>query len=1091
MSDPQIYTVGWICAIPTELAAARAFLDEQHPDPESIAQNDNNTYALGTMGKHNTVIAVMPKKEYGIAAAATVARDMIHSFPNVRIGLMVGVGGGAPSQQHDIRLGDVVVGSRGAGNGGVIQYDYGKAIQDQAFIETGSLNQPPSVLLNAVAGLEADYMMEGPELNVKVERALSQWKRLRKTHFRPSASTDQLYRSDFVHPPNSSASCSQECPVDIPNVVSRKERGEDDDNPAIHYGLVASANQVMKNAEIRDRLSKERGVLCFEMEAAGLMNHFPCLVVRGICDYSDSHKNKEWQGFAAMAAAAYAKDLLRKISPNKLEAERRIKEVLESMKESLACIGSTTNEIKTQVDTMSSNSHMQKIREWLSPPDTSTNSNIARESRHKGTGLWFLKSAAFKEWERGFRKHLWLHGMPGCGKTVLTTTILDHLAQMDDLITLDFFFDFNDTSKQQPDDMFRSIAFQMYAKRIESRKELDSLFASHDNGRRQPTTEVLFQRLQAMMQAQARLCIVLDSLDECIKKSDLLKWIGRLISSPKLPNVQLLATGRPEKEFMRAFSSWVGDSCLPLDLDSMNTDIQSYIRSRLTTSKEFSKWASTPHILQQIQEEIGAKAQGMFKWAACQLDSLETCLDREELEAAMKALPPDLNATYARILQNIPQGRRNKAVRLLHFLVYSERPLTLQEAVDVIVVRLHVEPSLDPKYRLPDPTDIVRFCPGLVVLTEAPGAARGDDLLQLAHFTVKEYLLHHDAEGFRGVEPMISITKTCLFYLKSVEENEVSEMIRLFPLARYAAKICMVHAKLAESSSDTVAAIASFLQSEERLQICARLRRQYSFQRFDSRLAIASAFDYACLMGLTATVRRLLSEPNVNATSGVRYGTALHAASLGGHPEIVQLLLNVGADVNTMGTSFNAVLQDALHAGHPNFIELLLDARVDDNTDCNAIRVGAYNTALQAASLAGHQEIVQILLSKGANIDVYGGDYDSALYAASSAGHQEVVRMLLICSCPRLSSRGVKETAGGHKEVNCEYHSNLPLPIEKISREPCSSILGRRLTSNARLPPPRRGCPRRGPLVEPYISNREGFDAIDGEYNTALQGGMM
>jgi len=84
----------------------------------------------------------------------------------------------------------------------------------------------------------------------------------------------------------------------------------------------------MKDATVRDTLAAEKDVLCFEMEAAGLMNHFPCLAIRGICDYSDSHKNKEWQGYAAMAAAAYAKDLLRRISPSKVEAEKRISELL-------------------------------------------------------------------------------------------------------------------------------------------------------------------------------------------------------------------------------------------------------------------------------------------------------------------------------------------------------------------------------------------------------------------------------------------------------------------------------------------------------------------------------------------------------------------------------------------------------------------------------------------------------------------------------------------------------------------------------------------------------------------------------------------
>jgi nucleoside phosphorylase len=128
MSDPQLYTVGWICAIATESVAARAFLDEEHDGPSHVAQHDNNSYVLGKIGGHNIVIAVLPDGEYGTTSAAVVARGIIHSFPNVRIGLMVGIGGGAPSSQHDIRLGDVVVSSRDGGKGGVFQYDFGKTI---------------------------------------------------------------------------------------------------------------------------------------------------------------------------------------------------------------------------------------------------------------------------------------------------------------------------------------------------------------------------------------------------------------------------------------------------------------------------------------------------------------------------------------------------------------------------------------------------------------------------------------------------------------------------------------------------------------------------------------------------------------------------------------------------------------------------------------------------------------------------------------------------------------------------------------------------------------------------------------------------
>jgi nucleoside phosphorylase len=327
MSDPEQYTVGWICAISTEAVAARAFLEEEHDGPRQVARHDNNSYVLGKIGSHNVVIAVLPDAEYGTTSAAAVARDMLHSFPNVRVGLMVGIGGGAPNRKRDVRLGDVVVSSRNGGQGGVFQYDFGKTIQNQAFQETGSLDQPPMVLRTAVSRLRSTYEMTGHQLVDNVQAALKKIKK-RKKYTRPPPSSDRLYKADVIHPPHLSDDCDLACGDDEAHLVIRDARDEEDDDPAIHYGLIASGNHLMKDAHIRDKLADSKSVLCFEMEAAGLMNHFPCLVIRGICDYSDSHKNKEWQGFAAMMAAAYAKDLLHQIPPNKIEEEKRIAEAL-------------------------------------------------------------------------------------------------------------------------------------------------------------------------------------------------------------------------------------------------------------------------------------------------------------------------------------------------------------------------------------------------------------------------------------------------------------------------------------------------------------------------------------------------------------------------------------------------------------------------------------------------------------------------------------------------------------------------------------------------------------------------------------------
>jgi nucleoside phosphorylase len=324
------YTVGWICAITTEYVAAQAFLDATHTPLESSPRNDNNNYTLGEIGEHNVVVAVLPNGGYGTTSAASVARDMLRTFPNVRIGLMVGIGGGAPSSRHDIRLGDVIVSIPYNRDGGVFQYDFGKAIQEKEFKVTGHLNEPPVVLRAAVSGLQAQYEMDGHQLQDAINSALEEKPRLKRNYKRPELDTDKLYRSEVTHPADDEAKCNEVCGDDPSKLVRRNARTQDDDNPAIHYGIVASANQLMKNAPLRDKFAKENGVLCFEMEAAGLMNHFPCLVIRGICDYSDTHKSKEWQGYAAMAAAAYAKDLLSRIPVNKLEAERRISDIISS-----------------------------------------------------------------------------------------------------------------------------------------------------------------------------------------------------------------------------------------------------------------------------------------------------------------------------------------------------------------------------------------------------------------------------------------------------------------------------------------------------------------------------------------------------------------------------------------------------------------------------------------------------------------------------------------------------------------------------------------------------------------------------------------
>ncbi|KAF9871998.1 hypothetical protein CkaCkLH20_10630 [Colletotrichum karsti] len=326
--QPEDYQIGWIYALQLELTAAKVFFDKEYPQPQDAAQNDNNNYVLGRMGKHHIVVAGLPLGQTGNNSAATVLKDMVRSYPNLRFVLMVGIGGGVPNAKNNLReeceneihLGDVVVSAPSGQHGAVIQYDFGKEHQDRGFEFTGYQNLPSATLLGAIPTLQSNHDIDGTDsLANRIEERLNLKPKLRKTYGRPENKTDKLYSSDFVHV-DGNATCN-EC--DETKII-RRGREDEDKVPRVHYGLIASGNKVMRDAKQRDFLAKEKGVLCFEMEAGGLMNSWSCLVVRGICDYSDSHKHKKWQQYSALSAASYARELLDLIPQQRIGGDQKI-----------------------------------------------------------------------------------------------------------------------------------------------------------------------------------------------------------------------------------------------------------------------------------------------------------------------------------------------------------------------------------------------------------------------------------------------------------------------------------------------------------------------------------------------------------------------------------------------------------------------------------------------------------------------------------------------------------------------------------------------------------------------------------------------
>ncbi|QYS95879.1 hypothetical protein H0G86_003147 [Trichoderma simmonsii] len=275
------YTVGWICLHSENSIAARAFLDEEHERP-NIPRNDDNAYTLGHIGSHNIVIAGLALGGFDDSGggAAGVASDMLNTFPNIKIGLVAGIGNAAPSPKHGIKLGDVVVSAAG----GVSQIELSEEMRKRIFQMTGFAVQPSTLLRTAVDGLKARYKTKRHQFEEDISRILKKYDGLAE-HRRP-------------------------------------EGAQAGDKISIHYGSIVSGGQVMKDTIPQDKPNGENDVLCTDTAVSGLMNGFPCLAIRGICD--DSDPNKKWQGYAGMAAAAYAKDLLNTISQQEIKAEKTL-----------------------------------------------------------------------------------------------------------------------------------------------------------------------------------------------------------------------------------------------------------------------------------------------------------------------------------------------------------------------------------------------------------------------------------------------------------------------------------------------------------------------------------------------------------------------------------------------------------------------------------------------------------------------------------------------------------------------------------------------------------------------------------------------
>ncbi|KAK1613485.1 hypothetical protein BDP81DRAFT_336975 [Colletotrichum phormii] len=1044
------YTVGWVCALPLEMAAAKGMLDQVHPNLPLQDLADHNSYVLGQVQGHNVVVACLPAGIYGTTPAATVAKDLLRTFKSIRFGLMVGIGGGVPSREHDIRLGDVVVSQPAKISGGVIQYDRGKTMQEGEFQRTGSLNAPPQVLLAALSRLQADHLIEDSRIPQFLSELISKSpKKMKKKFGHQGALYDYLFQAGYDHV-SPDSTCDQ---CDHTQTIQRDDR--DDTDPVIHYGNIASGNQVIKHGKTRDKLSQELGVLCFEMEAAGLQD-FPCLVIRGVCDYADSHKNKRWQEYAAATAAAFAKELLSVIPPSRVLQEEAVPQLalIPHADPHLHELVSNTNAaISAQTQKQEVRYESQKQVDCHQAFKTSAYEKFknVNPDRVLGTCKWVLEHARYKKWQQSRQDDLlWISADPGCGKSVLAKSLIDEEIQQSNEHTVCYFFFKDNEDQNRLATALCALLHQLFYYQPLLIRQAMAAFEKNGEKLQTEVDELWRIFIAAGKDDQAvSVTCVLDALDECCldDRRKLIQFLTNFHNHPTMSTrkfqLKFLITSRPYQDIETEFRNIPEPQTIRLAGEESNADISEeinlVIRHEVATAGH--KLGISQEVQDMLQKKLFSVPHRTYLWLHLVMDEIShrQVWPKSAFIKTINTLPTKVEDAYENILGRLNPNQRGEAQTLLHIVLAARRPLTLLEmavafqlAPDSPVAQAHKDLDLNStNLKL----HIRQLC-GLFVFIN-------DDRIYLIHQTAKEFLTRQDFSDYsiencwrRSLYRPDSdtiMTQICVQYLSfgdiqdgrfRADRREPDTDATEYPFLEYSAIHWPSHSREANHMKEGLQKqiLRLYNTQNQRFKgwVSIFWQKHYQYLAKDGlnsvHLAALNGHDevlsrllasddtalnsrdgtgqtpliWGSFEGRQKTVQMLFDKgADVNARGGP-YGNALKAASYRGHDNIVQMLLDKGADVNAQGGYYGNALQAASYRGHDNIVQMLLDKGADVNA-----QGGTYGNALQAASEGGHNNIVQMLLDKRADVNAQGGYYGNALQAASYRGHDNIVQMLL------------------------------------------------------------------------------------------------
>ncbi|KAF5578282.1 ankyrin protein 3 [Fusarium pseudoanthophilum] len=1015
MEDESIrerYTVAWICALHIEMAAARAMLDEEHSEYPQQG-NDTNSYVLGSIRNHNVVMACLPDAQYGLNNAASVLSNMRRTFPNIEIGLMVGIGGGVPLKA-DVRLGDIVVGVR------VMQYDMGKTLNG-GFQRTGVPKIPDSTIRTVISNLRSRHELKGS----RVPSILRDKMGSHAAYSRPSE-PDRLFLASYHHG-DPDLSCDK---CDSSKIETRKMRSSAD--PAIYYGGIGSANTVMKDSTIRDQISRDLDVLCFEMEAAGLMDIMPCLPIRGICDYSDSHKSKGWQRYAAATAAAYAYEFLEVWRGDSQESH----------------IGYT--QVQNEVSAVSE--RHQDILNSLDFEQIDARKLIIKAA-HSKTCRWFLKHPDYLSWidrcqisqHHGF---LWIRGKPGAGKSTIMKFIYLESKKKDrkhQTLTASFFFNARgEILEKTVSGMYRSLLLQLFRGFPDLECVLDDPELLSRNQIGCPTLNALKDLLRAAVAklGQRSFRCFIDALDECDEQQvmDLVEYFQELAEQCTEDNIDLRIC------FSSRHYPYIdikfGIRIILEEELGHGSDLESYIKSNLRIKDRA--------LLAELQEKMLAKAAGVFLWVVLVVDIMnkENCRGRLAVRRRLEQIPSGLSDLFKDLLKRDNNNMEELQLSVLWILL-SQRPLKPDEYYHAIWSGLYLEGLADldiPEVDTEDSEDCFARC----VISSSKGLAEITKVkqprVQFIHESVRDFLVKD--KGLHELWPELGpdwesvgherLKLCCYAYFELFTVNkkfEDSYFVLAEPLAEtenypfleYASQFVLYHSDSAASTVNQLSFLDNFRTSAWK-QIANQFEK-FTVRKYRPTASLVYILaDRGCSSLIRATLNydTLIDIPSVKD----RYVYPLIAAMAKGDKASILALLRLpsalyeGLDITEgvlpkidAGGFGRTPLSWACETGHFGIARLLVER------DAYPINTGEeLYSPLMLASKNGHINIARWLLSCGANFGTRCKN-ENAIWLATSNGHAEIVELLLD-NGQDPNTRGVKEvpviclaTEKGHEKV--------------------------------------------------------------------------